>query len=49
MQKVHTIDFNNQDKILASGSEDWNIKLWNLDNFSCILTLFGHKDAICSL
>jgi WD40 repeat protein len=31
-----------KEKIIASGSADFTIKIWNLENNECINTLYGH-------
>ena len=36
-------------KILASGSRDKNIKIWDIEARVIISTLFGHKDAVSAL
>jgi WD40 repeat protein len=47
--KVHHVDFNGKCTLLVSGSEDWNIKIWEIKGYSCVRTLFGHKDGICKV
>ena len=32
--------------LFASGSFDKTIKIWDVFNFECIYTIFGHKDLI---
>ena len=34
------------DGLLASGSDDNTIKLWNLQTEHCIRTIIGHDDAV---
>ena len=31
---------------LASGSFDKTIKIWDINNFNCVHTIYGHKDLI---
>ena len=35
--------------ILASGSDDKSIKIWNFESGSCLLTLNGHRDFVTAL
>ena len=35
---AHSI-YNNKDLIISISTDDSNIKLWNIDNWSCILNL----------
>ena len=46
---INCIDFNCDGSILASGSVDNTIILWNYYNQSYITTLYGHKDLINSI
>ncbi|MCY3411779.1 MAG: hypothetical protein INQ03_09120 [Candidatus Heimdallarchaeota archaeon] len=38
-----------KDNLLATGSDDSIIKIWNLDNFSLITTISDHSGSICDL
>ena len=31
---------------LASGSDDWRIKLWDLDTCACVATFQGHRQPV---
>ena len=46
---VNSIAFSPNDKILASGSGDTTIKLWNIEIFKEIKTLTGHSAAVYSI
>ena len=35
--------------VLATGSVDTSIKLWELDSFSAIATLLGHSQSVRAL
>ena len=34
---------------IVSGSSDWTIKIWNLNDKTCMQTLLGHKSTIFTL
>lgn len=46
---VKVLLFSNNDKILATGSSDCTIKLWNVENRRELKTLLGHSSPITSL
>ena len=43
---VWTVKFSPTDRLVATGSGDKTIKLWNLDDFSCIKTFEGHTNSV---
>ena len=43
---VWTLRFSKTERILATGSGDKTIKLWNLDDFSCVKTFEGHTNSV---
>ncbi|KAF8525267.1 U3 small nucleolar RNA-associated protein [Hysterangium stoloniferum] len=43
---VWNVRFSKTDRILASGSGDKTIKLWCLDDFSCLKTFEGHTNSV---
>ncbi|KAK7058535.1 U3 small nucleolar RNA-associated protein 13 [Paramarasmius palmivorus] len=43
---VWTVKFGREEKVLATGSGDKTIKLWNLDDFSCVKTFEGHTNSV---
>lgn len=43
---VTTLAFSADDEILASGSEDGAVKVWNLHDKSLICSLLGHKGSV---
>ena len=46
---VNSVAFNNTGTILASGSQDKTIKLWNVESQTEIATLTGHSDYVKSV
>ena len=44
-----SVDFNNTGTILASGSNDTTIKLWNIETKTEIANLSGHKYGVTSV
>lgn len=43
---VWTVKFSPSDRLLATGSGDKTIKMWNLDDFTCIKTFEGHTNSV---
>ncbi|TYJ52882.1 hypothetical protein B9479_006517 [Cryptococcus floricola] len=43
---VWTVRFSRNDKVVASGSADKTIKLWSLDDFTCLKTFEGHTNSV---
>ncbi|KAH6917021.1 U3 small nucleolar RNA-associated protein [Coprinopsis sp. MPI-PUGE-AT-0042] len=43
---VWAVRFCRTNRVLATGSGDKSIKLWNLDDFSCIKTFEGHTNSV---
>ncbi|KAL0576700.1 U3 small nucleolar RNA-associated protein 13 [Marasmius crinis-equi] len=43
---VWTVKFGREEKVLATGSGDKTIKLWNLEDFSCVKTFEGHTNSV---
>ncbi|KAF8899096.1 U3 small nucleolar RNA-associated protein [Infundibulicybe gibba] len=43
---VWTVRFGRTERILATGSGDKTIKLWSLDDFSCLKTFEGHTNSV---
>ncbi|KAM6498698.1 U3 small nucleolar RNA-associated protein [Amanita muscaria] len=43
---IWTVRFSRAERILATGSGDKTIKLWNMDDFSCVKTFEGHTNSI---
>ncbi|KAI3622002.1 u3 small nucleolar rna-associated protein [Moniliophthora roreri] len=43
---VWTVKFGREEKVLATGSGDKTVKLWNLDDFSCVKTFEGHTNSV---
>jgi WD40 repeat protein len=39
----------NHNKLLVSGSSDYNIRIWDLDSGDCIKTLCSHTGSISSI
>ena len=46
---VNSVAFNHNGTLLASGSWDNTIKLWNLETKTEIATLKGHKNLVTSV
>ncbi|KAF8641212.1 hypothetical protein AX17_000846 [Amanita inopinata Kibby_2008] len=43
---IWTVRFSRTERILATGSGDKTIKLWNIDDFSCVKTFEGHTNSV---
>jgi U3 small nucleolar RNA-associated protein 13 len=43
---VWSVRFGRAERILATGSGDKSVKLWSLDDFSCIKTFEGHSNSV---
>jgi len=43
---VWTVRFGREERILATGSGDKSVKLWSLDDFSCLKTFEGHTNSV---
>jgi U3 small nucleolar RNA-associated protein 13 len=43
---VWTVRFGRAERVLATGSGDKTVKLWNLDDYSCIKTFEGHSNSV---
>ncbi|KZO96248.1 WD40 repeat-like protein [Calocera viscosa TUFC12733] len=43
---VWTVRFGRNDRVLASGSGDKTVRLWSLDDFSCLKTFEGHTNSV---
>ena len=48
IDEILCLAFSPSGKLLASGSEDNTIKLWDLANRTIAATLEGHSDGICT-
>ena len=46
---VWTVRFGRGERVLATGSGDKTVKLWNLDDFSCLKTFEGHSNSVLRL
>lgn len=46
---ISSVSFNTNGNILASGSGDKTIKLWNIETQKEIATLYGHNQFITSV
>ena len=45
---VNSVAFNSAG-MLACGSDDWTIKLWDTSTTNCVRTLEGHTDTVVSV
>ncbi|KAG1749731.1 WD40-repeat-containing domain protein [Suillus paluster] len=43
---VWTIKFGRTERVLATGSGDKTVKLWNLEDFTCVKTFEGHTNSV---
>ena len=43
---VWSVRFSRAERILATGSGDKSVKLWSLDDFSCVKTFEGHTNSV---
>jgi U3 small nucleolar RNA-associated protein 13 len=43
---IWTVRFSRAERVLATGSGDKTIRLWNLDDFSCVKTFEGHTNSV---
>ncbi|KAJ3908939.1 U3 small nucleolar RNA-associated protein [Lentinula edodes] len=43
---VWTVRFGKEERVLATGSGDKTVKLWNIDDFSCVKTFEGHTNSV---
>ncbi|EKM61674.1 uncharacterized protein PHACADRAFT_84777 [Phanerochaete carnosa HHB-10118-sp] len=43
---VWTVRFGQTERVLATGSGDKTVKLWNLDDFTCVKTFEGHSNSV---
>lgn len=43
---VWSVKFGKTERVLASGSGDKTIKLWSLDDYSCLKTFEGHTNSV---
>lgn len=43
---VWTVRFGRAERVLATGSGDKTVKLWNLDDFTCVKTFEGHTNSV---
>ncbi|GLB35811.1 putative utp13 specific WD40 associated domain [Lyophyllum shimeji] len=43
---VWTVRFSRTERVLATGSGDKTVKLWSLDDFSCLKTFEGHTNSV---
>lgn len=46
---VWNVRFGRTERVLATGSGDKTVKLWNLDDFSCVKTFEGHTNSVLRL
>ncbi|KAG0702718.1 WD40-repeat-containing domain protein [Suillus ampliporus] len=43
---VWTVKFGRTERVLATGSGDKTVKLWNLEDFTCVKTFEGHTNSV---
>ncbi|KAL6307705.1 U3 small nucleolar RNA-associated protein [Sparassis latifolia] len=43
---VWCVRFGRTERVLATGSGDKSVKLWNLDDFTCVKTFEGHTNSV---
>ncbi|KAJ8523283.1 hypothetical protein ONZ45_g255 [Pleurotus djamor] len=43
---VWTVRFSRHERVLATGSGDKTIKLWNMEDWSCVKTFEGHTNSV---
>ncbi|PFH52231.1 hypothetical protein AMATHDRAFT_74295 [Amanita thiersii Skay4041] len=43
---IWTVRFSRTERVLATGSGDKSIKLWNIDDFTCVKTFEGHTNSV---
>jgi U3 small nucleolar RNA-associated protein 13 len=43
---VWTVRFGRAERVLATGSGDKTVKLWSLDDYSCLRTFEGHTNSV---
>lgn len=43
---VWTVRFGRAERVLATGSGDRTVRLWNLNDFSCVKTFEGHTNSV---
>ncbi|HIE09351.1 MAG TPA: WD40 repeat domain-containing protein [Armatimonadetes bacterium] len=46
---VFSVSFSPDGRLLASGSEDWTVKIWEVKTKKCIATFEGHEDFVNSV
>jgi len=46
---IHCIEYSPDGNLIATGGEDWNVKIWNASNGSLKVTLPSHTDAVNSV
>ncbi|THH04369.1 hypothetical protein EW145_g5570 [Phellinidium pouzarii] len=46
---VWAVKFGKAERVLATGSGDNSVKLWNLDDFSCVKTFEGHTNSVLQI
>jgi U3 small nucleolar RNA-associated protein 13 len=43
---VWTVKFGRTERVLATGSGDKTVRLWSLDDFTCVKTFEGHTNSV---